>query len=116
MPPLYDFSLSYFIKFRDILTLAGQVGNTWSILKFIYGQRKANGFLKKLSAERAGKDTHLEQIPAKNAQGAANRALSFKRTFTGSIIRACRHFNGCCFQCYLFCALHLYLFIQTNIR
>ena len=52
MPPLYDFNL-HFTKFRNALTLAGQV-ETREALKFIHGQRKENGFLNKPSAERAG--------------------------------------------------------------
>ena len=49
--PLYDFNL-YFTKFRNTLTLAGQI-ETREALKFMHGQRKENGFLNKPSAERA---------------------------------------------------------------
>jgi len=52
VPPLYDFNL-HFIKFRNTLTLSGQV-ETREALKFIHGQRKENDFLNKSSAKRAG--------------------------------------------------------------
>jgi hypothetical protein len=43
-----------------------------------HGQRKARGFLERPSAERAS--YVIDQKPAKNDAGTANRALSFRRT------------------------------------
>jgi len=46
----------------------------------IHGSRQAKGFLKRPSAKKRWWIAQLEQKPAKNSNGAAYRALKFKRT------------------------------------
>jgi len=49
-------------------------------LQSVCGSRQAKGFLKRPSAEKRWGIAHLEQKPAKNSDGAANRAQRFERT------------------------------------
>jgi len=112
--PVYDFNLSYFIKFRDTLTLAGQVGNMRSIGSSFVDKERKMAFLINCILKELGKVLNLSRYQLRMLRGLVTEHCHLKGQLVDSMIGAYRHLKWCIVQQYLFHALNLYSY--TNIK